>query len=69
MKQYSEVKNLPDKLAPLVWRYLRHKKWHLAGCFLVALVWARECSSNCVTSVIISGPNSAALQNKFEAVK
>src|SRR4051794_8238504 len=44
MKQYSEVKNLPDKLVPFVWHYLRHKKWHLGGCFLVALVWAIEMS-------------------------
>ena len=44
MNQNSEIKNLPDKLAPFVWRYLRHKKWHLAGCFLVAFIWAIEMS-------------------------
>ena len=39
-----EIKNLPDKLTPFVWRYLKHKKWYLAGFILTALVWAIEMS-------------------------
>ena len=44
MQDTLEIKNLPDKLAPFVWRYLRHKKWYLAGFVLIALVWAIEMS-------------------------
>jgi ATP-binding cassette subfamily B protein len=39
-----EHKKLPDKLMPFVWRYLKNKKWYLAGSIFVALVWAIEMS-------------------------
>ncbi|HCJ1109657.1 TPA: ABC transporter ATP-binding protein [Legionella pneumophila] len=44
MQDMYEIKNLPDKLTPFVWRYLKHKKWYLAGFILTALVWAIEMS-------------------------
>lgn len=35
---------LPSTLGPFIWRYLRNKKWYLAGFLLVALVWSVEMS-------------------------
>ena len=37
-------KELPNTLSAFVWRYLRNKKWCLAGFFLVSLVCAIEMS-------------------------
>ncbi|CAM4411053.1 MAG: hypothetical protein LEGION0403_FIIPPAGN_02683 [Legionella sp.] len=37
---------LPDKSFPFVWRYLRNKKWHLAGLTFVAIVHSIEISLN-----------------------
>ncbi len=31
---------LPSQLLPFVWRYLKYKKWYLAGFLFVSLVWA-----------------------------
>lgn len=36
----SERIELPNKLLPFVWRYLKYKKWYLAGFLFVSLVWA-----------------------------
>jgi ATP-binding cassette subfamily B protein len=44
MQDLYEIKNLPDKLTPFVWRYLKNKKWYLAGFIFTALVWAIEMS-------------------------
>lgn len=38
--------DLPDKLLPFVWRYLKNKKWHLAGLTLVAILHSIEISLN-----------------------
>lgn len=35
---------LPSHLLAFIWHYLRHKKWHLAGFILTALIWAIEMS-------------------------
>ena len=35
---------LPNKLFPFVWRYIRNKKWQLVGYTVVALIWAIEFS-------------------------
>lgn len=44
MQDLNEIKNLPNKLTPFVWHYLKHKKWHLAGFILIGLIWAIEMS-------------------------
>ncbi len=46
MQDATEVQqfNLPDKLLPFIWRYLRNKKRYLLGFFIVAVVWAIEMS-------------------------
>lgn len=36
--------HLPHHLTPFVWRYLKNKKWYLAGFIFVSLVWAIEMS-------------------------
>jgi len=35
---------LPNTLGPFMWKYLKHKKLHLAGFVLVGVVWAIEMS-------------------------
>ncbi len=35
---------LPTKLWPFIWRYLKNKKLYLAGFIFIALVWAIEMS-------------------------
>ncbi|MCL5260259.1 MAG: ABC transporter ATP-binding protein/permease [Gammaproteobacteria bacterium] len=44
MKQNYEDKDLPGKLVPFIWRYLKHRKIFLVGFFFVAMVWATEMS-------------------------
>lgn len=42
--QKNPNNELPDKLLPFLWCYLRTKKWYLAGFLLTALIWAGEMS-------------------------
>lgn len=46
MTQSTKIayKELPDKLLPFLWRYLKDKKGYLIGYTIVALVWAIEIS-------------------------
>lgn len=44
MEQTSKINDLPDKLIPFIWRYLKNRKLYLVGFFIVALVWAIEMS-------------------------
>ena len=44
MQSSQADKDLPNTLNAFVWRYLKNKKWYLAGMFLTALVWAIEMS-------------------------
>ena len=50
------VNNLPTRLMPFLWRYLKDKKIFLGGYFIVSLVWATEMSlSPYLLKVIIDG--------------
>jgi ATP-binding cassette, subfamily B, bacterial len=40
MKRISNTRDLPNRLVPFVWRYLKQRKLYLIGFILVALVWA-----------------------------
>ncbi len=40
MKISSNTPDLPNKLMPFVWRYLKYKRWYLVGFLFVALIWA-----------------------------
>jgi ATP-binding cassette subfamily B protein len=44
MKKNIETTELPDKLIPFIWRYLRDKKWQMVGYTVVSLIWAIEFS-------------------------
>lgn len=40
MKDNLTSNNIPAKLLPFVWHYLKHKKWYLVGFLLISIVWA-----------------------------
>ena len=42
----TDINDLPDKLFPFIWRYLRNKKRYLVGITIVAIVHAVEISLN-----------------------
>lgn len=42
--QKQSVAQLPLTLNQFVWRYLKNKKWYLAGFILIAIIWAIEMS-------------------------
>lgn len=44
MSHLVEKTDLPDKLLPFIWKYLRDKKWCLFGYIIVSIVWAIDLS-------------------------
>jgi ATP-binding cassette subfamily B protein len=44
MKKYIQNIDLPHKLIPFIWRYLKDKKIYLFGFFFLSVVWAIEMS-------------------------
>jgi ATP-binding cassette subfamily B protein len=46
MKKTQEVRDLPNKLLPFIWKYLRDKKWCLLGITFVAFIHSIEISLN-----------------------
>lgn len=44
MKENHDTIDLPKKLMPFIWRYLKNRKLFLVGFFVIALVWATEMS-------------------------
>ncbi len=46
MKRHVETTDLPDKLIPFIWRYLKNKKWCLFGITFIAIIHSIEISLN-----------------------
>lgn len=46
MKKHIETIELPNKLIPFIWKYLRDKKWCLFGISFIAIVHSIEISLN-----------------------